>query len=293
MIRLKERLDAYEHLMRLKQPVGFLLVLWPTLSALWIASSGAPPVSSIMILFTGSLLIRSAGCVLTEWGDRHTASHESSPIIQGIIKPYEALLLAFVLCALTLCFICMTTKTAIILFFVFIAFLVAYMLLRHIILLPQALLGILFSFGIPIAFAITLDEVSWIAWALMGVNMFWAIAYEIEYTMAARENGTLSGFQSTAVTFGKHDVLIVAFCYFCFFAGLAFFGVYWGWSWAFWLAMAAAVLVAFACLACIWTRDLHRCAKAFQRNHWIGMLVFLGIAANYALQYQAWPLLHQ
>ncbi|MDR1530421.1 MAG: UbiA family prenyltransferase [Burkholderiales bacterium] len=289
MIALKERLDAYEHLMRLKQPVGFLLILWPTLCALWVAASGAPPISSIMILFTSVLLLRSAGCVLVEWSNRHSPM---SPITQNIVSSKEVFLLAIVLCALAFCFICFTTKIAIALFFVMIAFFTIHALLRQVFLLPQVFLAITFSFGIPIAFAITLNKVPWFAWAFIGVNLFWSIAYQIEYMMMPPENRTMK-LQSTTITFGRHDIKIIAFCYFCFFAGITFFGIYWAWGWIFWFFMALAIGVAISCLVCIRANDAHRSVRAFQRNHWIGLFLFLGIALNHALQYRAFPLLNQ
>ncbi len=284
MTSLKERLNAYESLMRLKHPVGFLLLLWPSMAALWIASNGSPPFSLILVVFMGCLLFRSAGCALTMWRD------PASPVMQGIIASWEVPALAAVLCFFVFCFVWLTTKTAIILFFVTIALIISYVVLRRVILLPQALLGVIFSLGIPFSFAITLDEIPWQAWALTGVNIFWAIAYEIEYSMAEHKDGFTSGYQPPPFSFKQHDITIVAFCYLCFFAGITFFGVYWQWGWPFWLCFAVAVLIALSCLLCIKTRDIYRCVKAFQRNHWLAMALSVGIAADFVVRHHAIPL---
>lgn len=278
MSSLKERLNAYEDLMRLKHPAGFFLLLWPTLFALWVASKGMPPFSLIVIVFMGCLLFRSAGCVLTVWQER------TSPVMQGTIASWEAAALVAVLCLFVFGFIWLTTKTAVIIFFVALAFIAIYVLLRRAVILPQALLGIIFSLGIPSGFAIVLNEIPWQAWALMGVNFFWIVAYEIEDSIIG------GGEETHSLSFGQHDIIIVAFCYFCFFAGIAFFGVHWQLGWPFWLCFATAVFVALSCLLCIKRRGRNCRVDSFRKNHLIGMALFTGIVADFVLLHQALPL---
>ncbi len=282
MSSLKERLNAYEDLMHLRDPMGFLLLFWPTLSSLWVASNGMPPFSLILVVFMGCLLFRSAGCVLTRWHDR------TGPVAQGIVSSWEVAVLVAVLYFFVFCFIWLTTKMAIILFFVALAFVAACVLLRRATIMPQVLIGIVFSLSVPFGFAFVLDETPWQAWAMMGVNFFWVVACEIESSIIGHGDKFFS--ESQAPSFERNDVAIIAFCYIFFFSGIAFFGVYWRWGWPFWLCFAVAILIALLCLFCIKGYGKRYRIDAFRKTQWIGMALFIGIAADFILLHQALPL---
>ncbi len=293
MISLKDRLDAYERLLRLHQPIGTLLLLWPTLSALWLATAGRPPLSLLIIFAMGTLLMRSAGCAFNDWVDRdidrHVARTQTRPLTQGVIAPWEALAVAAALSLIAFCFVWFTTRVAIGLSVVALALALLYPFFKRFFSLPQAFLGIAFSFGIPMAFAAANDTVPWHAWILMGINLFWVVAYDTEYAMADRADDLKLGLRSSAITFGRGDVLAVAVCYGLYLSGMVGAGLWRHLGMAYWLALVLAAVCAAYHLWLIRTRDPACCFAAFRHNHWLGMAIFVGIVADYALRLHAWP----
>ena len=215
---IKARLDLYEKLMRLDKPIGILLLLWPTLWALWIASDGHPDWPIVGIFVLGTVLMRSAGCVINDYADRdfdpHVARTKDRPLAAGKVSKGEALLLAAVLALAAFLLILPQMNLLLIELSAAALFLAAsYPLTKRFFAVPQAYLGIAFGFGIPMAFAAELDHVPLIAWVLLLANIFWTIAYDTEYAMVDREDDLKIGIKTSAITFGKNDVLIVMACY--------------------------------------------------------------------------------
>ncbi|MCL2297664.1 MAG: UbiA family prenyltransferase, partial [Proteobacteria bacterium] len=271
-----------------------LLLLWPTLSALWLATGGRPPLSLVIVFVMGTLLMRSAACVLNDWLHRDSNDNDDAePLKQGVIAPWEALALAAVLTLIAFCFVWFTTKLAIGMAAAALALALALAFLqlfsKCFFSLPQALLGIVFLFGIPIAFAAANSTVPWVVWGLMGVHVFWVGACDIGKAMANRDRDSERGRCTSALILGRYDVLAAAACYGLYLAGMIGAGLWWRLGIVYWIALALAA----ACVACgLWFvrhREASRCFAVFRHNHGIVMLVFIGVAADYALRLQAWP----
>ena len=204
--------------MRADRPIGTLLLLWPTLWALWLAQGSAPPLQILVIFITGTFLMRSAGCVINDLADRHYDGHvartKDRPIVAGLVSPREALLVftaLTLLAALVLLPILTPLLAKLALVAVFLAG--SYPLTKRFLAIPQAYLGIAFGFGIPMAFAAINDAIPSAAWLLLIANIFWAIAYDTEYAMVDRPDDLKIGIKTSAITFGRFDVLAVMACY--------------------------------------------------------------------------------
>ncbi|MDR0251403.1 MAG: UbiA family prenyltransferase [Burkholderiales bacterium] len=307
MNALKNRLDAYEQLLRLHQPTGALLLLWPTLSALWLATGGQPPLSLVIVFVMGTLLMRSAACALGDWVDRdsgggngndadcHDPDTRAGPLKRGVITPWEVLAVATVLTLIAFCFVWFTTYIAIGIAAAALALALLLALsqpfFRRFFSLPQALLGVAFLFGIPIAFAAANNTVPWYAWGLMGIHVFWVVACDIGDAMASRERDIERGCRSSALILGRYDVLATAVCYGLYLAGMIGAGLWWRLGIAYWVALALAAIGAACGLWFVRNRESSRCSAVFRHNHWIVMVVFIGIAADYTLRLHAWPIL--
>jgi 4-hydroxybenzoate polyprenyltransferase len=281
---MREKISLYLDLIRWNRPAGWLLLLWPTLSALWVASGGFPGWHLLAVFTLGTILMRSAGCCLNDVADRdfdkHVKRTAERPVTSGRIGVKEALLLGAVL-ALIAFMLVLTLRTETIAWsFAAMAVAVAYPYAKRFVAMPQAVLGVAFSFGIPMAFAAVTGEVSSIAWALLLGNLFWVLAYDTEYAMVDRDDDLRIGMKTSAITLGQWDVAAVMFFY------VAFLAV-WG------LVLDASekplllVGLAFAALQAAWhfwlikdrTRD--GCFKAFRLNHWVGFAAFMGVALSY------------
>lgn len=289
-----QRIDAYERLLRLDKPIGTLLLLWPTLSALWIASYGRPPLMLVIVFTVGTLVMRSAGCAFNDWADRDYDAHvkrtANRPLARGEIAPWEALAVGAVLALLAFASVIFATNRVTILLAVAAFFIaVAYPFCKRFLALPQAFLGIAFSFGIPMAFAAVLGYVSPFGWWLFAFNLFWVIAYDTEYAMVDRDDDLRIGIRTSAITFGRYDVVAVGICYAIFLAGVAWLMARIPLGPLFWVGFAAAVLLAIYHLWIIRGRDRDRCFHAFLNNHWLGFALFAGIAADFAWRLKAWP----
>ncbi len=280
---LSERLDAYEKLMRLDKPIGILLLAWPTLWGLWLSSGGRPDWIVLWVFALGVVLMRSAGCVINDYADRHFDPHvertRDRPLASGLVKPREALWLAAGLALLALLLILPLRNGLLVQLAVIAAFLAAsYPFTKRFFAIPQAYLGIAFGFGIPMAYAAHLHSVPTIAWWLLAANAFWAIAYDTEYAMVDREDDLKIGIKTSAITFGRYDVLAVMLCYTASLGLLAYVGWRLHLGWVYYTGLAAAGGVAAYHYTLIRERDRARCFKAFLHNNWFGAAVFAGIA---------------
>jgi 4-hydroxybenzoate polyprenyltransferase len=285
---LTERLNEYEKLMRLDKPIGILLLAWPTLWGLWLSSLGQPDWMVLWIFLLGVVLMRSAGCVVNDYADRHFDLHvertKNRPLAAGRVSEKEALILAAVLAVLAFVLILPLQNWLLIKLSVAAAFLAAtYPFTKRFLAIPQAYLGIAFGFGIPMAFAAHLDAIPPIAWVLLAANVFWAIAYDTEYAMVDRVDDLKIGIKTSAITFGRFDVLVVMLCYALTLALLAYVGRSMHLAWPYYLGLAAAAGVAGYHYTLIRAREPARCFKAFLHNNWFGGMVFAGMVASYLL----------
>ncbi len=288
-----ERLDAYERLMRLDKPIGTLLLLWPTLSALWLAADGAPRLSLVLIFVVGTLVMRSAGCAMNDWADRdfdaHVARTANRPLAQGIIAPWEALVVAAVGAFVAFLLVLFTNRATLLWSVPALGIAIAYPFFKRFFSLPQAFLGIAFSFGIPMAFAAVQNGVPPIAWILLAINLAWVVAYDTEYAMVDRADDVKIGIRTSALTFGRADVLAVGICYAAYLAGMMWVGRHYALGAIYDTALVIALLIAIHHLWIIRRRDPAACFRAFLGNHWLGMDVFLGVALDFALRAGRWP----
>jgi 4-hydroxybenzoate polyprenyltransferase len=287
------RLDAYERLVRLDKPIGILLLLWPTLSALWLAAYGAPTWSEVLIFTVGTILMRSAGCAVNDWADRkfdpHVARTAGRPLATGEIAAWEALAVGALLALLAFLMALATNRTTILLSLPAAVITVAYPFFKRFFLLPQAFLGIAFSFGIPMAYAAIYDAVPPLAWCLLLLNVFWVIAYDTEYAMVDRDDDVRLGLRTSAIAFGRFDVAAVMLCYAIYLAGMAAVGTPLRMGPPYYAGLAVALGCAVYHWTLIWRRERAGCFRAFLHNHWIGLSVFAGIVLHYAMRYAAWP----
>jgi len=289
----RARLDAYARLTRLDKPIGTLLLLWPTLSALWIAANGAPRLSLIAIFVAGTLLMRSAGCAFNDWADRDfdagVKRTASRPLAAKIIAPWEALAVAAVLALAAFALILPTNRATILWSVPALIIAVVYPFFKRFFALPQAFLGIAFSFGIPMAFAAVGNDVPAFAWMLLVVNLFWVVAYDTEYAMVDRDDDIHVGIRTSALTFGRFDVAAVALCYAIYLGSMAVIGVHLGMGPIYFVGLALACVLALRHLAWIRLRERDQCFRAFLDNHWLGFTVFAAIAVDFALRLHRWP----
>jgi 4-hydroxybenzoate polyprenyltransferase len=287
------RLDAYERLIRLDKPIGTLLLLWPTLTALWFASNGRPTWSLVVVFGMGTLLMRSAGCAFNDWADRrfdpHVERTASRPLATGEIGPNEALVVAAVLAFCAFLFVLTTNRTTILLSLPAIVVACVYPFSKRFLSLPQALLGVAFSFGIPMAYAAIHNHVPPLAWWMLLINLFWVVAYDTEYAMVDRNDDLKLGLRTSAIAFGRFDVVAVMTCYAVYVAGMAWVGVDRGMGPAYFAGLAAAGLIAGWHWLMIRERTREGCFRAFLHNHWLGLAVFAGTALDFALRFNAWP----
>jgi 4-hydroxybenzoate polyprenyltransferase len=291
--RIAARLDVYERLTRLDKPIGTLLLLWPTLSALWIAAFGRPTVTQLIVFVTGTLLMRSAGCAVNDWADRRFDAHvkrtAQRPLAAGEIPAWEALAVAAALAFVAFLLTLATNWTTVLLSLPAVAIAIAYPFLKRFFALPQAFLGIAFSFGIPMAFAAVYDRNLPFAWWLLAINLFWVVAYDTEYAMVDRDDDLRLGLRTSAITFGRFDVAAVAICYAIYLAGMTYVGFVRHVGAAYYIALGVALALALYHVWLIRTRDRDACFRAFLNNHWLGLAVFAGIVADFAWRLQAWP----
>lgn len=281
------RLKLYVQLVRLHRPVGIVLLLWPTLWALWIASRGEPGWQLFAIFFVGTVLMRSAGCAINDWADRdfdkHVLRTANRPLTSGAIKPIEAVIIFVVLSLLSFALILSLNPLTIGLSFVGAFLAASYPFTKRFLALPQAYLGIAFGFGIPMAFAAVQETVPLSAWAMLAANIFWALAYDTEYAMVDRDDDIKIGIRTAAITFGRFDVLAVMICYALTLGLLALVGWLEELDVWYFLGLVIAACIALYHYTLIRTRSREGCFKAFNHNNWFGAAVFMGVLANYLI----------
>jgi len=287
--KIIQKLDAYERLMRLDKPIGILLLLWPTLWALLIAGRGKPDWIITLIFVTGTVLMRSAGCVMNDIADSRydglVARTQYRPLVANEVGKKEAYILATVLSLLAFGLVCTLNALTIKLSFVALILAVSYPFTKRFFAIPQAYLGIAFGWGIPMAFAAIMGYIPPIAWILLLANIFWAIAYDTEYAMVDREDDLKIGIRSSAITFGRFDVVAVMICYVFVLLLLAFAGKWLAMGYAYYIALAVAAGIAVYHYFLIRKREKTNCFKAFLGNNWLGFALLAGLAAQYLIQY--------
>ena len=286
--RVRERLDLYEKLMRLDKPIGILLLLWPTLWGLWLSAQGRPDWVVVWVFVLGTVLMRSAGCVINDYADRdfdrHVERTKERPLTAGRVTTKEALALFAILSLCAFALVLMLGNPLVIWMSVPALFLAAsYPFTKRFLAVPQAYLGVAFGFGIPMAYAAHLGEVPTEAWWLLLANVFWAVAYDTEYAMVDREDDLRIGIKTSAITFGRFDVAAVMLCYAAALGIIGWVGGTLGMGWAFHggLAIAAAIMAWHYTL--IRGRDRMACFKAFLNNNWVGAAIFAGIALDFLI----------
>jgi 4-hydroxybenzoate polyprenyltransferase len=288
LAEIKQRLSLYEQLMRLDKPIGTLLLLWPTLWGLWLASDGQPNWALVWIFSLGTLLMRSAGCVINDYADRdfdpHVERTRERPLAARRVSTREALLLAaiLVLCAFLLILPLSRKVWALSLVALFLAG--SYPYTKRFFALPQAYLGIAFGFGIPMAYAAVLDDVPLQAWLLLLANVFWALAYDTEYAMVDREDDLRIGIRTAAITFGEYDVIAIMACYLVTLGILAEVGQMLFLGTAYYVGLSVAAALAGYHFTLIRDRTREGCFKAFRHNNGFGAVIFVGIALDFAMR---------
>jgi len=278
----------YLDLIRWNRPAGWLLLLWPTLGALWFAAGGWPGWHLLVVFTLGTFLMRSAGCCVNDVADRdfdrHVKRTAQRPVTSGELSVKEALGLGVVLALVSFGLVLTTNRTTVLWSFAALAITLVYPFAKRFVSVPQAVLSIAFSFGIPMAFAAVQSSVPPFAAVLLAGNLFWVLAYDTEYAMVDRDDDLKIGMKTSAITFGRLDVAAVMTSY-------AIFLAVWTWAGAsrslgvlFYAGIAAAVAQALWHWRLIHDRTREGCFKAFRLNHWLGFTVFAGVVAGYALR---------
>ena len=281
------RLISYAYLIRLDKPIGTLLLLWPTWWALWLASDGLPQWQIFIIFTLGTFLMRSAGCAVNDYADqdfdRYVLRTKDRPITSGKISGKEALAIASVLALMAFCLIWplnLFTKALSVL-----ALIVAivYPFTKRFFAIPQAILGIAFGFGIPMAYAAIQNTIPVEAWILFVGNIFWAIAYDTAYAMVDRDDDIALGLRTSAITFGRFDVLAIGICYAVLLLSQIWVAQLTHLSMQFWWGWFAALACATYHLKLVSSRKREDCFKAFRHNNWLGGCLFLAIVLGLAM----------
>jgi 4-hydroxybenzoate polyprenyltransferase len=284
---LVRKLDLYEKLLRLDKPIGTLLLLWPTLWALWLSANGRPSWKIVWIFAIGTLLMRSAGVAVNDFADRnfdpHVARTRDRPLAAGLVTAKEAWSLAAALALIAFLLILPLGRLVILLSFCALFLAVTYPFAKRFLALPQAYLGMAFGFGIPMAYAAQTKGLPAITWVLLLANILWTIAYDTEYAMVDRDDDRKIGIRTSAILFGRCDVAAVILCHAAFLGVMA--GI--GWSlklaWPYYAGLLCALALAGYQYVLIRDRDPQSCFRAFQDNNWVGAVVFAGIVLAYLL----------
>ena len=287
-LSLRQRLSEYEKLMRLDKPIGILLLLWPTLWALWVASDGRPAAWVVAIFVVGTVLMRSAGCVINDYADKdfdgHVERTRNRPLAARRISPKEALGLAAGLSVLSFLLVLPLNGLTIAMSVPAVFLAGSYPYTKRFLAIPQAYLGIAFGFGIPMAFAAFQNDIPLVAWVMLLANVFWAVAYDTEYAMVDRPDDLKIGIKTSAITFGRFEVAAIMICYAATLLLLGWAGLATGAGAPF----LAGLVVAAGLMAYHYTlireRDRPQCFKAFLHNNWVGAAIFAGWVADYLLR---------
>jgi len=295
----RNRLSLYLDLIRWDRPAGTLLLLWPTMSALWIAAGGFPGWHLLVVFVVGTFLMRSAGCAANDVADRefdrHVKRTAKRPVTSGALGVAEALTVGAALALAAFALVLTTNLAALAWSVVALAVTLVYPLSKRFFAMPQAVLGIAFSFGIPMAFAAVRGGDSWaidslagaapaLAWGLLLGNLFWVLAYDTEYAMVDRDDDLRIGIKTSAITLGRFDVAAVMAFYAAFLAIWAVLGIRLDFGAGYFAGVLAAAAIAAWHFTLIRTRTREGCFRAFRLNHWLGFAVFAGIVAEFGLR---------
>ncbi len=288
MTFLENRFLLYLDLIRWNRPAGWLLLLWPTLGALWVAAGGFPGWHLLTVFVLGTFLMRSAGCCINDIADRefdhHVKRTAKRPVTTGAVSVKEALGVGAVLTLLAFALVLSTNAVTVGMSFAALAITLAYPYAKRFVAMPQAVLGLAFGLGIPMAFAAVLGDVPTVGWWLMLGNVCWVLAYDTEYAMVDRDDDLKIGIKTSAITLGQLDVVFVMFCYLAFIVLWSVALYQYGLSTIFYIATGLATMQAMWHFTLIRGREREACFKAFRLNHWLGLTVFAGVVLGYALR---------
>ena len=283
---LKERVRQYGLLMRVDRPIGTLLLLWPTLWALWIAGEGRPDPFVTLVFVLGAFVMRSAGCVINDYADReldpHVARTAGRPLAAGHVTPREALLLFLFLCLLALALVATLNYLTLLLSLAAVPLAVSYPFMKRFTYLPQVHLGVAFGWAVPMAFAAQTNSVPPVTWLILTGVVLWAVAYDTMYAMVDREDDIYVGVKSTAILFGELDRLMIGVVQFCFFVVMLLVGRQLELGRYYYFGLAVAGGLALYQQYLIRDREPAGCFKAFSNNSWLGAVIFIGIVTHYA-----------
>ena len=287
ILQMQVKWNALWRLMRFDRPIGILLLLWPTLWALWIAGEGHPSLKNVLIFCTGVVLMRAAGCIMNDVADRdfdpHVERTRTRPLASGELTVRQALLTFFVLMSLAFGLVLMTNALTIKLAFAGAVLASSYPFFKRWTHLPQVVLGLAFGWGIPMAFAAETGQVAPVAWLILVINVIWSVIYDTLYAMVDRDDDISIGLKSTAILFGRYDLLILRLLKLLMIALLTGLGLMLqlGWPWFTGVAIAAALFA--------WqqyqvrNRDRNACFEAFLNNNWVGVAIWAGLLGTYIL----------
>lgn len=284
---LREKLSAYWRLMRMDRPIGTLLLLWPTLWALWLAAQGQPNWPVLLVFVLGVVVMRAAGCVINDYADRHFDGHvkrtANRPLPSGDVRPSEARWLFVALVALAFVLVLTLNSLTIVLSLVALALAAVYPFMKRFTHLPQLVLGVAFGWSIPMAFAAQMNLLPLSCWLLLLANICWTVAYDTQYAMVDRDDDLRIGIKSTAILFGRFDKLIIGLLQLTTLLLLVLVGVLsqLG-SLYYWSLLACAALFVYQ-QQLLKERERDACFQAFLNNNYVGMVLFCGIASSYLL----------
>lgn len=286
----QSRLRAWWQLMRFDRPIGILLLLWPTLWALWAAAGGPPSTQNLVIFLVGVVVMRAAGCVANDLADRdfdpHVERTRERPLAAGTLSPAEARAGLLLLLLLAFGLVLMTNRLTVLLAFVGAGLALIYPLCKRFMDLPQAVLGVAFGWSVPMAFAAETGAVPALAWWLLLFNVFYSLIYDTWYAMVDREDDLAIGVRSSAILFGRYDRQLIAGLQLAMLVLGVFVGWRYGWSWPWFLALALCVLLFAQQQWIARRRDRQGCFRAFMLNNWIGLVLFLGLLLNFSLPWR-------
>ncbi|HNN33495.1 MAG TPA: 4-hydroxybenzoate octaprenyltransferase [Ottowia sp.] len=284
----RSKWSLYLDLIRWDRPAGWLVLLWPTLSALWLAAGGFPGWHLLAVFVAGTILMRSAGCCVNDVADRefdrHVKRTAQRPVTSGALGVRQALLFGAALALIAFALVLTTNLATIAWSFAALAVTIFYPFTKRFFSMPQAVLGVAFSFGIPMAFAAVRGEVPAFAWWLLLANLFWVLAYDTEYAMVDRDDDLKIGMKTSAITLGRFDVAAVMLSYAIYLSAWTLAGMSRALGAVFFIAVALAVAQAAWHWWLIRERTRDGCFKAFRVNHWLGFTVFAGVVAGYTLR---------
>ena len=280
-----KRIDAYERLLRLDKPIGWLLLLWPTLWAVWLAAAGQPQAEVVLIFVVGTIVMRSAGCAVNDYADRDIDGRVERtrlrPLAAGEIQPWEALAVAAVLSAAAFGLVLFLNRFAILLSIVALAIACSYPYAKRVFPIPQLGLGIAFGFGVPMAYAAIRNALPSDCWALLAANVCYSFAYDTEYAMVDRDDDRSLGIHTSALTLGRLDVAAIMASYLLMIAILGWVGIELRLAWPYYAGLAAAAAMMLYHYFLIRERSREGCFRAFRHNNWVGVAIFAGIVASY------------